>query len=119
MLMAQMATVVLATDENSLISVEHMCKNLDAAAEWVDEHQHQLKKGERYDIYYRCKEEGCDMETYTIKVDKLNQYDGPPSQICTICGRHSRPNADTATLETWICPECAKKIATLIGVPTE
>ena len=58
MLITSIATVVLATDENSLISVEHMCSGLDEASKWVDEHQNDLKKGERYDIYYRCREEG-------------------------------------------------------------
>ena len=57
------------------------------------------------------------METNTIKFGEIDHgVSGPPSRICAICECSEKPNSLFASGETWICPDCAKKLAVLIAV---
>ena len=53
MITTQVAAVVRASEEDALIVLGQLCSSLEEASKWAEDHEDQLNKGERYDIYYR------------------------------------------------------------------
>ena len=47
----------------------------------------------------------------------INYYhpEFPPTHICSICGEQEYPDAETATEQFWICPNCCAKLKELIS----
>lgn len=47
----------------------------------------------------------------------INYYhpEFPPTRICSICGEQEYPDAETATGQFWICPNCCAKLKDIIN----
>ena len=47
----------------------------------------------------------------------INHYhpECPPTRICSICGEQEYPDADKATEQFWICPDCCAKLKDIIN----
>ena len=47
----------------------------------------------------------------------INHYhpECSPTRICSICDEQEYPDAETATEQFWICPNCCAKLKVLIS----
>ena len=57
--------------------------------------------------------------TITIPLRQQEEYYGPPSRTCAICGANELNNARIGTTEFWLCPDCLYKIRMLIDARTD
>ena len=55
-------------------------------------------------------------ENDVIHIPEVDPNDRPPTRLCSICGNLEDPEARQCYIFGWICPECGRKIRTLLDI---